>query len=117
MACQHLLSLPVDVHGRALPKRPKDLARDIQQLGLRLLEENAVRHYDILSMDLIGNALAMLADLKTLYKDKRWTIFVIVTGVAVGSLSAGAAEFQAKKIKLKIIFPLQWVEVLTDFRL
>jgi len=97
VACQHLLSLPVDVHGRALPKRPKDLARDIQQLGLCLLEENAVRHYDILSMDLIGNALAMLADLKTLYKDKRWTIFVIVTGVAVGSLSAGAAEFQAKK--------------------
>jgi len=71
VACQHLLSLPVDVHGRALPKRPKDLSQDIQQFAMRLLEENLVRHYEILSMDLIGNALAMLADLKTLYKDKR----------------------------------------------
>jgi len=72
VACQHLLSLPVDVHGRALPKRPKDLSRDIQQLAIRLLEENAVRHYEILSMELIGNALAMLADLKSLFKDKRY---------------------------------------------
>jgi len=61
----------VDVHGRALPKRPKDLARDIQQLAARLLEENAVRHYEILSMDLIGNALVMLDNLQALYKDKR----------------------------------------------
>ena len=71
MACQHLLSLPVDVHGRALPKRPKDLSRDIQQLAVRLLEENAVRHYEILSMDLIGNALTMLSSMKALHKDKR----------------------------------------------
>ena len=72
MACQHLLSLPLDVHGRALPKRPKDLSRDIQRLAVRLLEENAVRHYEILSMDLIGNALTMLANLNTLYSDKRY---------------------------------------------
>jgi len=78
VACQHLLSLPVDVHGRALPKRPKDVSRDIQQLAVRLLEENAVRHYEILSMDLIGNTLAMLADLNTLYKDKRSTLVVVV---------------------------------------
>ena len=71
VACQHLLSLPVDVHGRALPKRPKDVSRDIQQLAIRLVEQNAVRHYEVLSMDLIGNALAMLADLKALYKDKQ----------------------------------------------
>jgi len=74
VACQHLLSLPVDVHGRALPKRPKDLSRDIQQLALRLLEDGAVRHYEILSMELIGNALAVLADLNSLFKDKRYLL-------------------------------------------
>jgi glycerone phosphate O-acyltransferase len=71
VACQHLLSLPVDVHGRALPKRPKEMARNVQQLSIRLLEDGATRHYEILSMDLIGNGLSMLADLRTLYTDKR----------------------------------------------
>jgi hypothetical protein len=59
------------VHGRALPKRPKEMARNVQQLSIRLLEDGATRHYEILSMDLIGNGLSMLADLRTLYTDKR----------------------------------------------
>ena len=71
VACQHLLSLPVDVHGRALPKRPKDVSRDIQKLAVRLIEEHAVRHCEILSIDLIGNALTVLAELNALYNDKR----------------------------------------------
>jgi len=69
--CQHLLSLPMDRHGRPLPKRPKDLAKDVQKLAVRLLEENAVKHYEILSMDLITNGLTMLIDMGSMYKDKR----------------------------------------------
>lgn len=71
VVCQHLLSLPVDVHGRPLPKRPKDLTKDVQKLAIRLLEENAVKHYEILSLDLISNGLLMLMDFGTMYKDKR----------------------------------------------
>lgn len=71
VVCQHMLSLPMDVHGRPLPKRPKDLTKDVQRLAIRLLEESAVKHYEILSLDLINNGILMLMDLGTMYKDKR----------------------------------------------
>jgi glycerone phosphate O-acyltransferase len=71
VTCQHLLSLPVDVHGRVLPKRPKDLSRNVQSLAVRLVEEGVVRHYEVLSLDVIANGLATLVDLNTMYKDKR----------------------------------------------
>lgn len=67
-----MLSLPMDVHGRPLPKRPKDLTKDVQRLAIRLLEESAVKHYEILSLDLINNGILMLMDLGTMYKDKRY---------------------------------------------
>lgn len=71
VVCQHLLSIPIDVHGRPLPKRAKDLTKDVQKLAIRLLEENAVKHYEILSLDLINNGILMLMDIGTMYKDKR----------------------------------------------
>jgi len=76
VVCLHLLSLPVDVHGRALPKRPKDLSRNIQSLAIRLIEEGVLRHYEVLSMDLISNGLTALSDMKAMFKDKRY--FTIV---------------------------------------
>jgi len=97
VACQHLLSLPVDVHGRALPKRPKDLSQDIQQLALQLLEQSAVRHYEIMSMDLIGNALTVLADLNTLFRDKRYCWHVCVLGFDISVIKIYYASTTIKR--------------------
>lgn len=71
VVCQHLLSLPVDIHGRPLPRRPKDLTKDVQRLSVRLLEESAVKHFEILSLDLINNGILMLMDVGAMYQDKR----------------------------------------------
>lgn len=69
--CQYLLTLTSDVNGRPLPKKQPVLARDAQQLGIRLLQENLVKHYEILSLDIISNGLTVLADLGAVYRDKR----------------------------------------------
>ena len=69
--CQHLLSLAIDVHGRPLPKRPKDIAKDAQRLGIKLLQENLIKHLEVVSLDLLGNGLSALADMGCMFKDKR----------------------------------------------
>ena len=71
MLCQHLLSLPHDVHGRPLPKKPKALAKDAQHLAARLVKENVVKHHEILSLDILSNGLNSLVEFNTMYKDKR----------------------------------------------
>ena len=69
--CQHLLSLTGDKHGRPLPKKPKQIAQDAQKLGIALIQEGVVKHYEVLSLDLLSNGLAALADIGVMYKDKR----------------------------------------------
>ena len=61
-----------DLHGRPLPKKPKDLAKDVQQLVIRLIKENAVKHYETLSLDLIGNCINALVEMDAVHKDRRW---------------------------------------------
>lgn len=70
--CQYLLTLASDVSGRPLPKKQPALARDAQQLAVRLLQENIIKHYEILSLDIISNSLTSLADIGAIYRDKRW---------------------------------------------
>ena len=67
--CQHLLSLTHDIHGRPLPKKPKEIAKEAQNLGIRLVQENVLRHYEVLSLDLLGNALSSLNDFGAMYRD------------------------------------------------
>ena len=69
--CSHLLSLNGDVHGRPLPKQPKAIAKDAQTLATRLLQDGVLKHHEVLSLDMLGNALNALVDLKTMHKDKR----------------------------------------------
>ena len=71
MLCQHLLSLTGDIQGRPLPKKPKVITKDAQRVALHLVQEHLVRHYEVLSLDLIGNGLAVLSDMGAMYKDKR----------------------------------------------
>jgi glycerone phosphate O-acyltransferase len=66
------------VHGRPLPKRPKDLAKDAQFLARQLIEEEGcVKHYEVLSLDILGNGLATLSSMGAMHKDKRWVFSTI----------------------------------------
>lgn len=71
VVCQHLLSMNGDLHGRPLPKKPKDLAKDVQKLIVKLIQDNSVKHYEILSMDLIGNCINALVEMGAVHKDRR----------------------------------------------
>ena len=64
--------MKVDLTGRALPKKPKDLAKDAQNLASTLLQEGAVKQNEILSLDILGNGLAALTDFGAIYRDKRY---------------------------------------------
>ncbi|KAI0215209.1 hypothetical protein LSAT2_032715 [Lamellibrachia satsuma] len=69
--CQYFLSLPGDIQGKPLPRKPKNFTKEAQKVALRLLQENVIRHYEILSLDLLGNGLLALVEMGCMYKDKR----------------------------------------------
>lgn len=70
--CQYFLSLPGDIQGKPLPRKPKNFTKEAQKVALRLLQENVIRHYEILSLDLLGNGLLALVEMGCMYKDKRY---------------------------------------------
>lgn len=61
----------MDVHGRPLPKKPKLIALDAQRLAIRLIQESIIKHFEVLSLDIIGNGLNALTQLKAMFRDKR----------------------------------------------
>ena len=69
--CQYLLSLPGDIQGKPLPRKPKNFSKEAQKVAVRLLQENVIRHYEILSLDLLGNGLLALVEMGCMYKDRR----------------------------------------------
>ena len=71
MLCKHLVTLPADTHGRPLAKKPKLIAKDAQQLGVRLIQDGVVKHCEVLSLDLLGNGLNAVTALGAMYRDKR----------------------------------------------
>ncbi len=70
--CQHLLTLTNDIHGRPLAAPPKKIIKYAQLLAVDLIQENVIRHYEILSLDILGNALGILTDMGAMHRDKRW---------------------------------------------
>lgn len=69
--CKHLITLPAGTHGRPLAKQPKLIAKDAQQLAVRLLQDGVIKHYEALSLDILGNGLNAMTALQAMYKDKR----------------------------------------------
>lgn len=94
VVCQHLLSLTHDVHGRPLPKKPKEIAQDVQNLVVYLLQQRIISHYEILSLDLINNALKTLIDLNAMHKDRRnEETYISPKTVAVSNIAIEIAKF------------------------
>ena len=58
-------------HGKPLVKLPKTIAKDAQALSARLLREGAVKHMEILSLDMMSNSLHALYHLGAVHKEKR----------------------------------------------
>jgi len=69
--CQYLLSLTCDVHGRPLAVKPRVLVLGAQRLSLNLLQDSVVRHYEILSLDILNNGLTALKGMGAMYADRR----------------------------------------------
>ena len=63
--------LQSDSHGRPLARKAKLIAKDAQQLGVRLLQDAIIKHYEVLSLDILGNGLNAISLMKAMYKDKR----------------------------------------------
>ena len=58
-------------HGKPLVKLPKTIAKDAQSLSAKLLREDAVKHMEILSLDMMNNSLHALYHLGAVHKEKR----------------------------------------------
>ena len=58
-------------HGKPLVKLPKAISKEAQMLSARLLREGAVKHMEILSLDMMTNSLHALYHLGAVHKEKR----------------------------------------------
>ena len=72
--CQYLLSIHGDVHGRILAKPAKELVKNAQGLAKQFVLKGAIKHCEIMSLDLLNNGLTALANMGALFKDKRYSI-------------------------------------------
>ncbi|XP_060070929.1 dihydroxyacetone phosphate acyltransferase-like [Ylistrum balloti] len=71
IVCRCLLSLHTDVHGKPKAKTPKVIAKEAQMLSARLLRDGAVKHLEVLSLDILNNGLHALFHMNAVSKEKR----------------------------------------------
>ncbi|BFZ06861.1 hypothetical protein BsWGS_09899 [Bradybaena similaris] len=69
--CQYLLSNHPNVAGKPLAKTQKTLVKEAQMLTARLLQEGLVRHYEMLSLDIMNNGLHALYCMGAVSKERR----------------------------------------------
>jgi glycerone phosphate O-acyltransferase len=69
--CQYLLSNHPNVAGKPLAKTQKTLVKEAQMLTARLLQEGVVRHYEMLSLDMMNNGLHALFHMGAVSKERR----------------------------------------------
>uniref|UniRef100_A0A0B6ZSK3 Phospholipid/glycerol acyltransferase domain-containing protein n=2 Tax=Arion vulgaris TaxID=1028688 RepID=A0A0B6ZSK3_9EUPU len=69
--CQYLLSNHPNVAGKPLAKTQKMLVKEAQMLTARLLQEGVVRHYEMLSLDMMNNGLQALFYMGGISKERR----------------------------------------------
>ncbi|XP_059144177.1 dihydroxyacetone phosphate acyltransferase-like [Physella acuta] len=69
--CQYLLSNHPNIAGKPLAKTQKMLVKEAQMLTARLLQEGVVKHYEILSLDMMNNGLHALFHMGGISKERR----------------------------------------------
>lgn len=71
LMCQFLLSSRMQVAAKPLARTQKSLTKELQVLAARLLQEETIRHYEILSLDMANNCLHALYQMGGISKEKR----------------------------------------------
>ena len=71
LMCQFLLSSRMQVAAKPLARTQKSLTREMQILTARLLQEETIRHFEILSLDMANNCLHALFHMGGVSKEKR----------------------------------------------
>ncbi|XP_005103445.1 dihydroxyacetone phosphate acyltransferase [Aplysia californica] len=69
--CQYLLSNHPKVGGKPLAKTQKTLVKEAQMLTARLIQEGVVKHYEMLSLDMMNNGLHALFHMGGVCKERR----------------------------------------------
>lgn len=69
--CQFLLSSRMQVSAKPMAKTQKSLAKEMQELCARLLQEGTISHYEVLSLDIANNSLHALFHMGGISKEKR----------------------------------------------
>ena len=72
LMCQFLLSSRMQVAAKPLARTQKSLTREMQVLSTRLLQEETIRHFEVLSLDMANNCLNALYHMGGVSKEKRW---------------------------------------------
>jgi glycerone phosphate O-acyltransferase len=68
--CQYLLSLTL-TGTRPIAKQYKHIIKESQALVTRLLQEGVVKHFEMLSLDLLSNGLNAIIEMGAVTKEKR----------------------------------------------
>ncbi|XP_064623219.1 dihydroxyacetone phosphate acyltransferase-like [Lineus longissimus] len=68
--CQYLLSLTL-TGTRPIAKQYKHILKESQALVTRLLQEGVVKHFEMLSLDMLGNGLNAIIEMGAVTKQKR----------------------------------------------
>ncbi|XP_067681176.1 dihydroxyacetone phosphate acyltransferase-like [Haliotis asinina] len=69
--CRYLLSMTPGVNGKPLARPPKVMTREAQLLSARLLRDGTIKHHEILSLDMMTNALHSLYIMGAVRREKR----------------------------------------------
>ena len=74
----------MQVAAKPLARTQKSLTREMQVLSTRLLQEETIRHFEVLSLDMANNCLNALYHMGGVSKEKRWVTISTKTGQGVG---------------------------------
>ncbi|KAK7103571.1 dihydroxyacetone phosphate acyltransferase-like [Littorina saxatilis] len=82
LMCQFLLSSRMQVAAKPLARTQKTLTREMQVLAARLIQEETIRHFEILSLDMANNCLHALFHMGGISKEKRDGVTYMYPNVA-----------------------------------
>ena len=61
----------MEMNGKPCAKRYDEVTRDVQRLIIRLLQEGVVKHYEMLSLNMLGNGFMAITEMGAVRKERR----------------------------------------------
>ena len=63
------------MNGKPLARPPKVMAKEAQLLSAQLLRDGIIKHHEVLSLDMMNNALLALYNMGAVKKEKRYSLY------------------------------------------